>query len=272
MITDPPAPSRTSASEAQRPMTILLFKLFTTPTLILVATLVSRRFGQATGGWLVGLPLTSGPIAVFLAIEQGPRFAQLAADGSLQGTAAQAAFAAAYACLARDRPWTKCLLGASLSFVASGFLLRFLGLPTIALVVVACAALAAAAWTIGSPAAEAGPAEAPKWDLPLRMIVATALVLSITSIATVLGPTLSGLAATFPVFAAVLSVFAHRHEGAPAAQGVLRGLVLGLFGFVGFFTTVSLLVTRITLPSVFAAALVVDVLISVAAYPVVRRR
>ena len=89
-------------------MTVLLFKLFTTPTLILIATLVSRRFGQATGGWLVGLPLTSGPIALFLAIEQGPRFSQLAAAGSLKGTVAQAFFATTYVALARGWHWPTC--------------------------------------------------------------------------------------------------------------------------------------------------------------------
>src|SRR5215470_16201041 len=124
-------------------MTVLIFKLCTTPTLILIATLVSRRFGQATGGWLVGLPLTSGPIALFLAIEQGPRFAQLAAAGSLQGTVAQAFFATTYVGLARRWHWTICLLGATISFLASGLILESLELPTLALVVMSCVALAA---------------------------------------------------------------------------------------------------------------------------------
>ena len=96
-------------------MIILLFKLLATPALILIATLVSRRFGQATGGWLVGLPLTSGPIAVFLAIEHGPRFSQLAAAGSLEGTVGQAFFATAYAGLARRWNWPMCLLGATIT-------------------------------------------------------------------------------------------------------------------------------------------------------------
>lgn len=81
-------------------MLLLLFKLCTMPLLILATTLASRRFGQATGGWLVGLPLTSGPIAVFLALEHGAGFAQLAATGSLAGTTAEACFAVAYARLA----------------------------------------------------------------------------------------------------------------------------------------------------------------------------
>ncbi|MFO1314899.1 MAG: hypothetical protein U1F58_04795 [Burkholderiales bacterium] len=253
-------------------MTLLLFKLVTTPTLILVATLVSRRFGQATGGWLVGLPLTSGPIALFLAIEQGPRFAQLAAAGSLHGTVAQAFFATAYVGLARRCRWPCCLAGASLAFLASGLVFGGLMLPVPALVAIACVALAAALATMGRPVSDAASAAAPRWDLPARMAVATGLVLLITSVATAIGPGMSGLAATFPLFATVLAVFAHRHQGAPAAQSVLRGLLLGLFGFTGFFATISLLVTRVGLPGTFAAALAVNLLISAAAYPALRRR
>src|SRR5215218_6073961 len=35
----------------------------------LLASLAVRRWGDAIGGWLVGLPLTSGPVAAFLAIQ-----------------------------------------------------------------------------------------------------------------------------------------------------------------------------------------------------------
>jgi len=47
-------------------METLALKLVATPTLILLATLAGRRFGNAIGGWVVALPLTSGPIALFL--------------------------------------------------------------------------------------------------------------------------------------------------------------------------------------------------------------
>jgi len=253
-------------------MIILLVKLLAAPALILVATLVSRRFGQATGGWLVGLPLTSGPIAVLLAVEQGPRFAQLAAAGSLGGTVAQAIFATAYVGLAQRWRWPVCLVGASLAFVASGLVLASLALPVSALAGIACVTLAGTLWTIGPPGADATVSAAPKWDLPVRMAVATGLVMLITAVAPAIGPGSSGLAATFPLFATVLAVFAHRHHGAPAAHGVLRGLLLGLFGFVGFFATVSVLVTQAGLAATFTAALAVNLVISAAAYPVLRSR
>ncbi len=105
----------------------------------------------------------------------------------------------------------------------------------------------------------------------MRMTVATGLVLLITSVATIIGPDLSGLAATFPIFAIVLAVFAHRHQGFVAAQSVMRGLMLGLFGFAGFFVVVSLLITRAGLVVVFTTALVVNLAIHAAAYLILRR-
>jgi hypothetical protein len=44
-------------------------------------------------GWFVGLPLTSGPVALFLALDHGATFASGAALGSLAGAMAEAAFA-----------------------------------------------------------------------------------------------------------------------------------------------------------------------------------
>ena len=247
-------------------MTILLFKLVTTPSLILIATLASRRFGQAIGGWIVGLPLTSGPIAVFLAIEHGPRFSQLAASGSLEGTVSQAFFATTYVVSARRWKWPVCVCFAAAAFAACGAVLTKLRLPMPALLVAACAALLIGLWFIGKPRLATTAIAAPRWDVPVRMAVATALVLLITSFAAMIGPTLSGLVATFPVFVIVLVVFAHRHEGANAAHGLMRGLMLGLFGFAGFFAAVSLLVVRLELPLVFAIALGVNLAIHGAAF------
>ena len=52
----------------------------------------------------------------------------------------------------------------------------------------------------------------------------------------------------------------------------MRGLLLGLFGFVGFFVAVSLLVTRIGLVSAFGTALLVNLVIHGAAYLILATR
>jgi hypothetical protein len=47
-------------------------KIAVTPLLIGGASLAGRRFGHRIGGWLVALPLTSGPVTFFLATDHGP--------------------------------------------------------------------------------------------------------------------------------------------------------------------------------------------------------
>ena len=73
-------------------MNSLALKLVLTPALIALASLAGRRWGPAVSGWLVGLPLTSGPVTFFLALNQGLAFAAAAAVGTLAGTISQAAF------------------------------------------------------------------------------------------------------------------------------------------------------------------------------------
>jgi hypothetical protein len=51
------------------------------------------------------------------------------------------------------------------------------------------------------------------WDIPVRMATATVVVISLKGAATVLGPILSGILASFPVYAGTLATFGHHLEG-----------------------------------------------------------
>jgi hypothetical protein len=82
-------------------------------------------------------------------------------------------------------------------------------------------------------------AKLPDWDIPARMVVGTVLVVGLTAAAPLLGPRLAGLISPYPLYATVLAVFSHRLQGAQAAVSVLRGLLLGLFAFAGFFLTIA---------------------------------
>ena len=92
-------------------MDTLVFKVVASPLLIQAASLAGRRRGPAVGGWFVGLPLTSGPVAFFLAVDRGTGFAATAALGSLAGTAAQAGFCLAYGFAARRHSWPAAFSG-----------------------------------------------------------------------------------------------------------------------------------------------------------------
>ena len=81
-----------------------------------------------------------------------------------------------------------------------------------------------------------------RWDIPLRILIGTSFIILLTEMAPLLGPQLTGLLATIPLYTAILTVFEHRLNGPAGAASVLRGLLLGLFGFAGFFLTLSLLI------------------------------
>jgi len=234
---------------------ILLLKLVLTPALIGGASLAARRWGHAVSGWLVGLPLTSGPIAFFLALERGTSFAAAAAVGSLAGAIAEAAFCVAYAGVAARASWPTALAVGSVAFVVAAAVLQQPASSMVILGAGVCVSLVIALRLVPRGAGRSAMPSPPRWDLPARMIIATALVLVITELAPVLGPRWSGVLATFPVYAAILTVFAHRVSMASAVD-VLRGLLLGLFAFAAFFVVLGALIERAGVATAFAAAIV----------------
>lgn len=217
-------------------MEALLGKLLLTPMLIGAASLAGRRWGPAISGWLVGFPFTSAPVALFLALGYGTGFAAAAAVGIMAAAISQAAFGLAYAWVAHRHGWPGSIVAGSLAFAASTVVLQRVSLTLAPLLVAVVAILILALRLMPSPVDRpAGKLSTPRWDLGARMVVATACVLLLTGVAPALGARLTGLLAPFPLYAAILTVFAHRLQGPAAAAAVLRGLLHGLFAFAGFF-------------------------------------
>ena len=239
-------------------MNTLALKLTVTPFLILAASLASRRWGEIVGGWFVGLPLTSAPVCFFLALDHGPGFAATVSLGSLVGVVSEAAFVLLYGIIARRAGWPLAVGAASLGFAICGF---FLTTAALALWPAVAAALTALVVVLAlMPRLDQGIValpRPPRWDIPARMIVATVLVLSLTTVAPYIGAQPSGVLSTYPVFATVLAAFSHRNRGAAAAVQVLRGLLVGLFGFIGFFATLPLTITTRGITFAFIAATLV---------------
>jgi hypothetical protein len=101
-----------------------------------------------------------------------------------------------------------------------------------------------------------------RWDIPARMLVATAFVFTLTTSAAFLGPQLSGLLTPFPIFGSVLAAFAHRQQGANAARNFLRGHAISLFGFAAFFVVAGALLTVLPMPGAYALATLAAVVVN----------
>lgn len=220
---------------------ILLVKLCLTPLLIVLVSLAARRWGYAVAGWLSGLPTTSAPISLVLTLQHGSAFGARAALGTLGGLAASMVFCTAYALASLRLGWIGSLVAGfaaygvtvlglhSLTFGLAGTLACTLGSVVLGLVLV--------------PRRSRAPtAPSPWWDLPARVGVALALVLALTGLSDVLGPSLSGLLSPFPVFTSILATIGRLEAGREGAVGFVRGVLLGAFSFIVFF---AVLVTRL---------------------------
>ena len=80
---------------------VFLIKLILTPVLMLGVSIAAKKWGTFWGGLLSGLPLTSGVILTFLAVEQGAGFTQTAILGAIPGLAAVMSAYKVYATLSK---------------------------------------------------------------------------------------------------------------------------------------------------------------------------
>jgi hypothetical protein len=233
---------------------ILIFKLLSTPLLILGLTLLSRRFGPAVGGLLMGIPLVTGPVSIFTALENGAAFARHAAIGNLVGQVSTCIFCFVYARAAkRFNCWVSMIAGVCAFFLAT-FVWNLASWTFAQAIGLLLATLFLLSFLTKPVNMEAFAGMAPRWDLPARMIVSTGFVFLITLSTRYLGPQLSGLVAPFPVFVLVLAMFTHHQRGAPAAANLLRGVIVGSFSFAAFFTVVDLALSDRSLSFTYALA------------------
>jgi hypothetical protein len=236
-------------------MNILILKLVLAPVIIGSASLAGRKWGPAVSGWIVGLPLTSGPVAFILAVSHDTTFAFGAIRGTLSGGFSLIAFCLTYAWLARKFNWIISALGSVLIFAGMITFLQNMDIAYIPLffmiVLVILIGLQLMPKQIELELSQSTPG---KWDIPARILIGTSFILLMTSIAPYIGPRLTGLLTTIPLYAGILTIFAHRHHGHAGANSVLRGLILGLFSFAGFYLVLGLLIQNTSLLVSFGLA------------------
>ncbi|HEX6122566.1 MAG TPA: hypothetical protein VFY89_05370 [Ktedonobacterales bacterium] len=251
----------------------LLLKALLTPSLIALVSLAGRRWGPAASGLLVALPLTSGPVLLILALQSGTAFAADAARGIIFGTISVAIFCLAYGWAALRWRWPLALLTGWLVFLAATALLQLVTLP-LALAFALCVAVMALALAVfpRAPDDTGVSLPPPPWDIPARMVVATAFVLLLTGAAPQLGPHLTGLLAPFPIFGTVLTVFTQAQAGTASALRLLRGLLVGLLSFAAFFLVAGTLIVPAGIAPAFIAAIVATIIIQGASLWLFARR
>ena len=225
------------------------------PALIGAITLASRRWGPAVAGWLAGFPVITGPILLFVAMEQGPEFASATAAGALAGGVAWLSFAIGYTWAATRTPWLPSLcIGLSVYFLVGVALVHFTPpLPSIVVMVVVTVFVAPLVFPrITQPVGRATSSSIELWT---RMIAGGVLTVSVTHLSPVLGPEFSGLFAVFPVMGIVLAAFSHRASGNVFTIRLLRSMVYGFYSVTAFCLTIALALQAMGIATGFAVAL-----------------
>ncbi|WKZ36894.1 MAG: hypothetical protein QY332_03015 [Anaerolineales bacterium] len=237
-------------------MNLLVLKLILAPVIIGSASLAGRRWGPAVSGWIVGMPLTSGPVIFFVALSHGASFAANASLGVISGGLSLVAYALTYSWLATRFRWPISIAGSLFIFSLST---RFLQNTTVSLLpifVMVGLAILVGLWFMPNDAVvKNDDAQLSQWDIPVRIFIGTSFILLLTGIAPLIGSRMTGLLTTIPLYVTILSIFAHRDHGAAAAAHVMRGLLYGMFAFIGFFLILSLLIEKTSLGISFGAAL-----------------
>jgi hypothetical protein len=230
------------------------------PLLVLSASLATRRWGARIGGLLTGLPIVSGPALFFFAVEQGTAFTAEASRAVLVSLVGVAAAVVSYAWAPLRAPWWLSLPVSWSAFFVSVLLVQRVHWSTALALVIALASIAVGQVVLPRSGATAMRPR-PVWDLPVRVLAAMLLVVSVTGLAHRLGPTVSGALTPFPVAISILLGFSHAQEGSSTAITFLRGFLPGMWGFAAFCFVLSVTIVVAGVASGFALAIASSLII-----------
>jgi hypothetical protein len=234
----------------------LALKLLLAPALVVGSTLAGRRWGPRVGGVLVCLPVVAGPILLVVWLQHGAAFAAGTARAATLGVVPLALFAVVLAGLSRRHGLVVTVLGSWLAVLTADALLTLVQVPAWLALVLALATLHGAGLVLrGQPPGTPPPLRVPWWDLPARAVATAVLVLVLTGLADVLGPTVTGVLSAFPVALTVVCGFALVAGGHRAVVALLRGIVPGLDGFALFLFVTAVTLGRVPAGVAFGLAL-----------------
>jgi uncharacterized membrane protein (GlpM family) len=242
---------------------VLALKLALVPAFLLLVSVAGRLWGPAIAGRLAGLPLVTGPILFFLALERGPEFTARAATAALSAVVASQCCSVAYAHAAQRLPWPLALCTSLTTWFVAALLLSVMP-PSLPLaLLVALTSLTLAPRLFPKVVLPPVTVRSSRAELMCRMIAGAALTLAVTWAGSIVGERWTGLLSVFPLLGSVLAVFSHRTFGAAYAAVILRGLALGMYSFAAFCVALALVLPLLGVTLGFSSSVVVALLAQV---------
>jgi hypothetical protein len=236
----------------------LIVRMAVTAAFLLAATVTAERAGPLVGGLVATLPISAGPVYIFLALDHGSAFIAQSALGSLVTNALNIMFALTYVLLAQKRSLGISLGSAFIVWFALSWLTGLLHWTLGSAILWNVVTLALALWLSAPLRHVLSPRIHARWyDLVLRAAMVALLVGIVVTLSYRIGPTASGNLAVFPIVLTSIILILHRRVGGPATAAVMSHAVTGLGGFA--IATIALHLAAVPLGAPLALALTLAV-------------
>lgn len=254
-------------------MTLFAVKFVLAPLCVVLVSMAGRRWGLAVAGALGSLPVVAIPILLVISLENGSAFGAEAAASAVMGLVALTAFVVVYGLVAqRFGPYVSLALGWS-AFLVCIALLDFIPHAALPALVLACLSFVLGLKLLPAPRDfHLAPTPPPWWDLPLRALTALGLVVTISAVASLLGPKLSGLLTPFPIITAVLAAFTQVQGDSRQVILLFRGFLIGFYSYAVFCFVVAITVDAMPIGPSFLLGILASVVVQLSIFSVVARR
>ncbi|MEO8202589.1 MAG: hypothetical protein ABI630_01905 [Betaproteobacteria bacterium] len=201
--------------------------------IVVSASRATERLGPFLGSMIATLPVSTGPIYVFLAIDHGPQFISDSARMGVIAVVATVAFVAVHAVVAqRHATFVSWLCATAAWFLVASLLqLREWSFVEGCLVFAACFALAIRSLRRYVVEIKAPPMPRVRFDLALRSALVAGVVVATTIAGNAVGPAATGTLATYPVVFTSLVLILQPRCGGPFTAALLVNSLKGLIGF-----------------------------------------
>lgn len=211
----------------------LLFKMAVAAGVVVGCSLLAERAGPLVAAMIATLPISAGPVLVFLAMDHDASFIAAGTLGSMGSNLANSGLSLAYVLLAQRHGMVLSLGAALAAWVAVVFGLR-VAEPPFAVMLVATLLVFGALHALFQPYLAARPRTPPRppwYAIPLRAGGVALLAGTVTTISNHVGPAWSGALAALPIVLSSMIAILHPRIGGPAMAAVIANSALGLMGF-----------------------------------------
>ena len=211
---------------------LLLLRMAVAAAFVVSASMITERSGPVVGALISTLPISAGPVYIFLARDHDAAFIADSALAALPINAATLVLGLIYTLLAQRHTLfvsfgAALLAWLALSIAAHGINWSFAGgLAVNAVAAAVCLPLAQRFRKVAMP-----PIRRRWYDVPLRALLVATLVAVGVGLSDRVGPVVTGIVTVFPIVSISLMLILHPRIGGRATAAVIAN---GLWGLVGF--------------------------------------